>query len=72
LTFGFSSLSSPPWNGVLTKLKKYRCPIQVMPARMWNHRKMAWRVDSISGNMALSPLEMGRSGAAGTREGDDT
>src|SRR5687768_15344970 len=48
-TDGFSSLASPPWKGRLTKLKKYRCPIQVMPAMMWNQRKMAWRTDSMSG-----------------------
>src|SRR6187401_1778847 len=49
LTVGFSSLASPPWKGVLTKLKKYRWPIQVMPARMWNQRKIACRAVSMSG-----------------------
>src|SRR5688572_14097213 len=49
LTAGFISLASPPWKGRLTKLKKYRWPIQTTPATMWNQRKMAWRADSMSG-----------------------
>src|SRR4051794_7647244 len=67
-TSGFSSLGRPPWHGVLTKLKKYRWPIPVMPAMMWNQRKIAWRVVERSGNMAQAPLLVPPR-ADGAREG---
>src|SRR5438552_16020662 len=30
-----------PWKGPLTQLKKYRCPIQVIPAKMCSHLNIA-------------------------------
>src|SRR5262245_61061584 len=34
--------------GPFTKLKKYRCPIQTMPATTWIQRKSAWSVSVVS------------------------
>src|SRR4029079_2535055 len=43
LTAFFVGPSIFPWNGVLTKLKKYRWPIHAMPAITWAQRKKSCR-----------------------------
>ncbi len=43
-TFFLVSPSCVPWNGPLTKLKKYSIPIQTMPASTWIQRERALRI----------------------------
>jgi hypothetical protein len=55
----FVSLSSFPWSGTLTKLKKYRCPIHVMPARMCSQRTVTWAIELVSGRASATAKKLG-------------
>src|SRR5262252_10802849 len=67
LTFGFSSLSRSAWKGTFTRLKKNRCPNQMMPNMMCPNRSRTLISDGGSRNMrALYTHSAGRSTHSGS------
>ncbi|MNC96991.1 hypothetical protein D3C83_145130 [compost metagenome] len=44
-TCGLISFGIDPWKGTFTKLKKYKCPIQMIPAKMCIQRKKKIRFE---------------------------